>query len=127
MKLEVPLPQLRAFEDSGWVFLPRNEARNLSGDVQEAKIFVKPGGRLALSTNKLVVKLHGDPDESEANEILEPFGCRVLEKLSFAPGLFRVEVNKPEQVDAVEIANQLVASGVCEFAEPELIEALSER
>lgn len=127
MSSEVSSPQIRAFEDNGWIFVAREEVKKLSLNLFEAKIFIKAGGRLALGTNKFVVKLQNDPDKSEANKILKPYGCRVLEKLSFAPGLMRAEVNSLGQDDAIDVVNHLVDSGVCEFAEPELIEALSER
>ena len=119
---EVTLPQVRAFEDAGWVFFTGSEYAEHRSGAQRAKVFVRQGGRLALSTNTLVVRLPGDPSERQAGELLQPHGCRVLEKLSFAAGLFRVELTEQASGDALDAANELPASGVCEFAEPELIE-----
>ena len=119
---EVSLPQVRAFEDAGWVFVAAARGGERSASAPRAKVFVGRGGRLALSTNKLVVRLPDDPSEREADELLRPHGCRVLEKLSFAPGLFRVELTGRARGDALDAANELPAAGVCEFAEPELIE-----
>ena len=123
---EVLLPEVRAFEDAGWLFVPSSEV-GATDAAARAKVFVNPEGRLALITNKLHLQLQDDPSKQQANEILHPYGCRVLEKLSFAPGLFRVEVADESRKDALDVANELVASGVCKFAEPELIEALSGR
>lgn len=127
MASEVFLPQLTAFENRGWVFVGKDQIASLPFEVQEAKVFIKPDGRLALSVNKLVVKLHDDPKKAEADLTLKPFGCQTLDRLSFAPGLFRVELHKSGPSDVLDVADQLVRSGVAEFAEPELIEALSER
>ena len=124
---EIPPPQIQTFENSGWAFVTKDQAKDLSGRVPQAKVFIKANGQLALSTNRLVVKLHGDPEPSEANSILESFGCRVVKKLTFARGLFQIEIFDQAAGDAVDVANQLTASGTCEFAEPELIEALGAR
>ena len=124
---EVSLPQVRAFEDAGWVFAAASEHAESGPDAARAKVFVSQGGRLALGTNRLFVQLHGDPSERQADELLRPHGCRVLEKLSFAPGLFRVELTARARGDALDVANELPAAGVCKFAEPELIEMTGAR
>jgi hypothetical protein len=123
---EVPAPDLRAFEKAGWV-LQERPAGEASKDPSVAKVFLKPGGRLALGTNVLSVQLPGDPSEEQAAELLRPFGCRVRERLTFAPGLFRVEVTDEAEGDAVDVANQLIESGTALFAEPELIEMIGQR
>jgi hypothetical protein len=124
---EVPLPEVRAFEDAGWVFVPTFDSDDSSAEDPRAKVFVKQGGRLALSTNRLVVQLDGEPSREKADELLRPYGCRVVETLNYAPGLFRVEVTDEAKGDTLDVANELVASGVCKFAEPELIEAVRGR
>jgi hypothetical protein len=121
---EVPEQQVRAFEKAGWVF---REPSGERASENTAKVFVKPGGRLALGTDRLTVQLPGDPSEEEANQLLGPHGCRVLERLTFAPGLFRVELTDDAEGDAVDVANRLVEAGVVTFAEPELIEEISAR
>lgn len=124
---EVPLPQVRAFEDAGWVFVKPSESVAATNHVARAKVFVKSGGRLALGTNKLVVKLREDVTEEQANEILEPYNCWVIEKMRFAPGLFRVKINEDARMDALDVANQLISANICEFAEPELLEVTGGR
>lgn len=124
---EVSLPQVRAFEDAGWVFAAASEHAGAEPDAARAKVFVGRGGRLTLGTNRLFVQLHGDPSERQAGELLRPHGCRVLERLTFAPGLFRVELTARARGDALDVANELPAAGVCEFAEPELIEMTGAR
>lgn len=124
---EVPLPEVRAFEDAGWYFLPSADASSAPDQATRAKVFVKHGGRLALSTDRLTLRFKDRPSAREADEILRPFGCRVLEELDYAPGLFRVELTGEARGDALDVANELTASGLCDFAEPELIEALGHR
>jgi hypothetical protein len=124
---EVSLPEVRAFEDAGWVFVPAVRSKESPAGDTRAKVFVKQGGRLALSTNRLVVQFDGAPSREEADERLRPYGCRVIAALDFAPGLFRVEVGDEAKGDTLDVANELVSSGVCKFAEPELIEAVGGR
>ena len=123
---EISLPQVRAFEDAGWVFVAGPEYPERPATAR-AKVFVRQGGRLALGTNRLVAQFQGDPSEQGADELLRPYGCRVLERLSFAPGLFRVELTEQARGDALDVADELSASGVCKFAEPEFIEMLGGR
>lgn len=124
---EVPLPEVRAFEDAGWVFVPPFDSKDSSAEDPSVKVFVKQGGRLALGTNRLVVQFDDEPSQERADELLRPYGCRVIDALNFAPGLFKVEVTGEAKGDALDVANELVASGVCKFAEPELIESVSGR
>jgi hypothetical protein len=123
---DVPQSQVRAFESAGWVFQDRSSAE-LPAGVEHAKVFVKPGGRVALGTNLLTVQLPGEPSEDKANEVLEPYGVQVAERLTFAPGLFQVAITDPSAGDALEVANRLVDSGLVTFAEPVLIEATGHR
>lgn len=131
---DVPQAQVRAFEKAGWVFRERgaDAEREAAPDAQasapQAQVFVKSGGRLALGTNALTVQLKGEPTEEEANAALAPYGCRVVESLSFAPGLFRVAVDGAAAGgDALDAAERLSDSGLVEFAEPELIEVTGPR
>lgn len=124
---EVPAPQLQAFEAAGWTFVPREQAEVLLQEVPKARVYIRPGGRLALGTDTLTVKFQKDLTEEEANQRLAPHGCRVLERLSFAPGFFRVQVTEPSQTDAIEVANQLARTEGYEIAEPELIEMMGGR
>lgn len=124
---EVPAPQVQAFEAAGWTFVPREQAEVLPQDVPKARVFVRPGGRLALGTDTLTIKFQEDLTKEEADRRLASHGCRVLERLSFAPGLFRVQVTEPSQVDAIEVANRLAQTEGYEIAEPELIEMMGHR
>jgi hypothetical protein len=123
---DVPASQLVAFEDAGWVFQERS-SRELPEGVPRAKVFVRPGGRLALGTNFLTVQFPDDPTEEQANALLQPYGCRVVERLTFAPGLFQVAVTDQARGDTLDLANQLADSGLVKFAEPVLIEAMGPR
>ncbi|HEY0172431.1 MAG TPA: hypothetical protein VGB98_15520 [Pyrinomonadaceae bacterium] len=123
---DVPESQVRAFEKAGWVFQEK-AAEGARDAAPGAQVFVKSGGRLALGTNTLTVQIKGKPSEEEANAALAPYGCRVVETLSFAPGLFRVAVVEPSEQDALDAADRLSNSGLVEFAEPELIEVTGHR
>lgn len=125
---DVPASQLRAFEKAGWVFQERGAAAAAAPETaQQAQVFVKSGGRLALGTNALTLQFKDRLSEEEANAALQPYGCRVIESLSFAPGLFRVAVVDTAQGDAMETADRVSSSGLVEFAEPELIEVTGPR
>ncbi|HYN88358.1 MAG TPA: hypothetical protein VER55_07500 [Ardenticatenaceae bacterium] len=117
---------VQAFENAGWVFRERS-SEELPEGVPQAKVFVKSGGRLALATNRLTVKLRGEPSEDEANAILEPFGCYVAEQFKFAPGAFQVVCRDQARGDVVDVANQLMDSGLVEEASPDLLEAMGGR
>ena len=123
---DVPAAQVRAFEDAGWVFRERPPSEP-PGGVPQAKVFLKEDGRLVLGTNLLTVQFREDEPEEQANVLLQPYGCQVVERLRFAPGLFQVAVTDQARGDAVEMANQLAASGLVEFAEPQLIEEMGPR
>lgn len=122
------LPQeVRAFEDAGWRFVKPEEAVQYGTGTVAAKVFVKPGGRLALGTDRLTVKLKGTDDTKIAQTILDRYGLRVLTALKFAPGLYQVGIDTSGTKDALDIADELMKSGVVEFAEPEFVEALGPR
>jgi hypothetical protein len=123
---DIPQSQLGAFEQAGWVFQERG-AGEPAKDKPQAQVFVKSGGRLALCTNMLTVKFPSDLSEEEANRVLSAYGSRVVERLTFAPGLFRAAVTDQTRGDALDVANQLSDSGLVEFAEPELIEMTGPR
>jgi len=111
--------QVRAFESAGWEFVPRHQAAD------GAKVYLKSGGRVALGTNRLTVRVAGECSDKEAAELLACHGFAVVDRLKFAPNLFVVEVASGR--DAIEAAERLAASGEVEFAEPELIEVIPRR
>jgi hypothetical protein len=118
--------QFSTFEQAGWVFQERGADDN-PAPASHAKVFVKSGGRLALSTNVLTLKFNDDPTEEEANARLAPYGCRTIERLTFGPGLYRATLTDQARGDAVDVSNELLDSGLVEFAEPELIELTGPR
>ena len=117
--LHVAAPQVRAFESAGWAFVPRADAAG------GAKVYVRPGGQVALGTNRLTVRVKGDRTEEQAREFLAEHGMTVVDHLKFASNLFVVEAGAGQ--DAIDAARALDATGNVEFAEPELIEAYSMR
>lgn len=124
---DVPLPQVRAFEESGWIFVPRIDSAQIPPEAVQAKVFVRRGGQLALGTNNLTVRFLKEMSAPEADDILQPFGCRVVERLTFAPGLYRAVLADDSKGDILDVANALNDSELVDFAEPELIEATGHR
>lgn len=124
---DVPSSQFNAFERAGWVFQERRPDEDGSASTSHAKVFVKSGGWLALSTNILTVKFKDDLTDEEANARLASYGCRVLDRLTFAPGLFRVALTPQARGDVLDVANELSDSGLVEFTEPEIIEVTGPR
>jgi hypothetical protein len=116
---DAALPQVRELEDAGWRFVPREQAAD------GARVFLKPGGRVALGTDRLAVRVAEALPPEAARDLLEREGLRVVEHLKFAPNLFVAAV--PPGADALEVARRLDALGDVEFAEPQLIESIPGR
>jgi hypothetical protein len=124
---EVPLSQIRAFGDAGWTFVPRASADGLDGNVRSAKVYIDPSGRLLLCADTLTVRFRDDISMKRADDFLKDYGCRVLEKLGLAPGLFRLALTEDARGDALDVAEELQQSPTIDFAEPEFIERLGAR
>jgi hypothetical protein len=119
---------VKALENAGWKLVKPDEVRQYGDGMVSAKVFVKPGGALALGTDRLTVKLKGASNAESAQHVLDPFGIRVVNALKFAPGLYEVEIaSKATAKDALEVADELMNAGVVEFAEPEFLEILGPR
>ncbi|HKB04708.1 MAG TPA: hypothetical protein VKD90_20965 [Gemmataceae bacterium] len=116
-------PAVEAFRDAGWVFVRATDPT--PGPV--AKVFVKPGGRPALATNRLSAKVADSLSEAETQALLARHGARIVGRLKFAPGLYQVEVEPPAGKDVLDIAAELTAEPAVEFAEPELLEVIAQR
>lgn len=121
-----PSAQVTSFEDAGWIFQSRSSPGLPHGALQ-SKVFLKRGPRVMLGTNLLTVKLPDDPAPAAANAVLRPFGCRVTERLTFAPGLFQVMVTDRAHGDTLDVAAELINAAVVEFAEPVFIEVTGSR
>ena len=119
MAPDAALPQVRALEAAGWVFVPRDDAAG------GARVYLKPGGRVVLGTDRLSVRVDAGRSEEEARQLLSRHGLSVRERLKLAPNLFVVSV--PPGEDPLDVAARLTASGDVVFAEPELIEVLPGR
>jgi hypothetical protein len=124
---EIPQSQIRAFEDAGWNFVPRSSAIAPGPNIRQANVYIEPSGRLVLCANTLTVQFRDEISKTKADEFLEGYGCRVLEKLTFAPGLFRVALTALAQGDALDVAEGLQRSDYVKSAEPELIEQIGAR
>jgi len=119
--------EVQAFENAGWTFLASHRAQDFGPEVV-ARVFVKPGGRIALGTHRLTVKLKQTQDDSQVVQLLAKFGLRVIQQLRFAPNLYQVTMEATEPgKDALDVANELVDAGVVDFAEPEFVEVIGPR
>ena len=116
---------IEALQHAGWRFVRSPEQPRVDGPV--ARLFVFAGGRPALSTNRLIVGFKPAVADAEAARVLARHGGRVIEKLSFASGLYHIAVDPPPGEDVLDAAAALDAEDEVEFAEPEFIETLSGR
>jgi hypothetical protein len=124
---DVPLSEIRAFEDAGWTFVPRSTVEAIHADIRPTNVYIESNGRLVLCANTLTVKFRDELSTSRASDFLKGYGCRVLEKMSFAPGLFRIALTDGARGDALDLAEELQHSPAIEFAEPEFIERMGTR
>jgi hypothetical protein len=116
---DVVLPQVRAFEDAGWTFVPREQSAD------GARVYLKKTGRVALNTGRLTVRMAPALPADQAENFLSELGYKIVDRLKMAPNLFVVEV--PTGHDPIDAADQLAKLNNVVFAEPELIEMLSNR
>jgi len=116
---DAALSHVRAFEQAGWTFVPRQQAAD------GAKVYLRPNGRVALGTNRLTVRIAPELSEPEARNLLEGEGFTVVQQLRMAPNVFVVAA--PEGHDSVEAVGRLTVPDKVEFAEPELIEMIAGR
>ena len=124
---EIPLSEIRAFESAGWTFVPRSSAEAQDANSRRANVYIGSRGRMVLGGSTLTVQFRDETSKTKADDFLKDYGCRVLEKMTFAPGLFRVALTKPAHGDALDIAEELQHSNAIEFAEPEFIERIGTR
>jgi hypothetical protein len=123
----LPQSQVDSFERDGWRFVAPAATEAASANTRASKVFLGRGDRVLLGTNNLTVKLRTDAPDDEVNRLLEPFASRVVVRLPIGRGVFRIAVDPADPRDAIDIANALTASGLVEFAEPELIEVFGSR
>jgi hypothetical protein len=122
----LPQSRVEGFEREGWRFVsPSSDA--VPASTPSSKVFLGRGDRVLLGTNNLTVKLRNDAPDTEVNTLLEPFASRVVERLPFGRGLFRIAVDPADPRDAIDIANELQVSGLVEFSEPEFNEVIGHR
>jgi len=121
------VPDIRSLEDAGWTLVPESSPEALGPSIPRAKVYIEQNGRVALSTNALTLRFRDDLSEPQADDFLRDYCCRVLERITFAPGLFRVALNERSCGDVFDVAEQLQRSDRVEFAEPEFIEAIGSR
>jgi hypothetical protein len=122
----LPQSRVETFERSGVQFVsPSSDA--LPAGTPTSKVFLGRGDRVLLGTDNLTVKLRDDAPEDDVNKLLAPFASKVVERLPFGKGLYRITVDRDDPRDAIDIANELTASGLFEFAEPELNEEIAPR
>jgi len=111
--------QLQAYQSEGWEFVPE------APPAQGAKVYIKSGGRVALGTNQLTVKVPEKQSPDEVSKLFDRYGLTVVDRLKWGPNMFVVEVQAGH--DPVELAAKLTESGDVVFAEPNLIELIGSR
>lgn len=100
-------------------FVPRQQAAD------GLKVYLKDNGRVALGTNKLTVRMAGQPAEASTLKFFEHHGLRLVEKLKLAPHLYVVET--VGGADPLELAQKLESLPEIDSIEPQFIEGLGHR
>lgn len=116
---------IEAFQDAGWTFVRSARPPQVEGPV--AKVFVRTGGRPVLGTNRLSVGFRATVGEAEAIEVLARHGAHIVAPLTFAQGLYQVEIDPSAGADVLDAAAALDAEEAVEFAEPEFLEVIGGR
>lgn len=114
-------------EASGWRFERRPQATTRGTSQDQAKVYINEFGNIVLGTNHLTVKFPPETPIEDANEMLARFGCAILKPLPFGEEMYEIEIIDPKQGDSIDVASKLIASNLFEFAEPSLIETVSNR
>lgn len=114
-------------EASGWRFEQRAEATQRATSQDQAKVYINEFGNIVLGTNQLTVKFPPETPIEAAKSMLARFGCAILKALPFGEEMYEIEIIDPTQGDSIDVASKLIASGLFEFAEPSLIETVSNR
>jgi hypothetical protein len=114
-------------EASGWRFEQRAEATQRAASQDQAKVYINEFGNIVLGTNQLTVKFPPETPIEAAKSMLARFGCTILKALPFGEEMYEIEIIDPTQGDSIDVASKLIASGLFEFAEPSLIETVSNR
>lgn len=114
-------------EASGWRFERHAEATERAASQDQAKVYINEFGNIVLGTNQLTVKFPPETPYEAAKSMLERFGCTILKALPFGEEMYEIEITDPKQGDSIDVASKLIASGLFEFAEPSLIETVSNR
>jgi hypothetical protein len=114
-----------AFQDEGWTFF--RSAGRPRPDAPVAKVLILAGSQPVLSTSRLTLRTAESVPESRLAELLAPHGGRILERIEFAPGLYRVAVDPPDGRDVLDVAGALEGLDGIEFAEPEFVAVIAGR
>jgi hypothetical protein len=123
---ELPPNELRAFQDAGWRFIQSDQPPQ-AGDGKVARVVVKPGGRVALATNRLTLQVADPLSEPQTKALLAEHSSRLVGELKFAKGLYEVAVDQNQGKNVLDVAAELNALPDVKFAEPQFVEVLSGR
>ncbi|MFO1040233.1 MAG: hypothetical protein U0941_00520 [Planctomycetaceae bacterium] len=119
--------EVAAFTDAGWSFVPKRLNLQLESATGISKVFVNQCGHLVLGTNRLSVKVRPETSSPEIEKVFARYRVRILQQLKFASGLYQVAIDSDSDRDAIDVAGELSADPVIEFAEPEFIEFVGHR
>jgi hypothetical protein len=116
---------IEALQNAGWRFV--RTAHPPRPDEAAAKLFVMEGGRPVLSTRRLVLGLKEHVTGARMADLLAKHGVRVIAPVTFAPGVYQVEIGPHALGDVLDVAAALDAEADVDFAEPEFIEVIAGR
>jgi len=124
---DLPANDVAAFRSAGWSFVAPAAARSARAATTTAEVLIEPSGRLVLATDRLTLKLKGPQGPELDGARLAAFGVEVVATLRFAPGLYQCRVKPGHDGDVFDVSERLLADGLVEFAEPDLISAIGPR
>lgn len=130
---EVAEADFHAFQDAGYGFFmpvqdyaraPMAARREITEQAASAELFVGPGRRLLVETDRMVVRFTPDVTPEQAKTILEEQGCKYLTAFPFAEALCLATSVTPR---LVEVCLQLMESDAVELAEPDFVQHIGHR
>jgi len=124
---ELPAEDVAAFRSAGWIFVAPATVRSARAATTTADVLIEPSGRLVLATDRLTLKMKAAAGPIEDASRLAAAGVEVVSPLRFAPGLYQCRVKPGHGSDVFEVSQRLLAEGLVEFAEPDLIGAIGPR
>jgi subtilisin family serine protease/transcriptional regulator with XRE-family HTH domain len=131
-QLSVSQEELEVFEKAGWIFSSSEESSDfqrgssvMKDQTPSGRVFRRDDGSIMIGTKVLTVKLKEGLSSETVQRKLADENLSIKRHLKFAPNLFEVIVSA--EVDPINEANKLRDDEDFIYAEPVMIEHISQR